>query len=336
MRAREEALERLAMKRRQGLGGMSDDAFSELRLAVGNDPESFVEDDEERAFLSLAQALTANEKARGGEDFLDDDAYEASRTRRLGKLTTACKEALETSELCLDAATILALQRDDAGERLELLLTLASAWEADHPSRGSSTPVSLACGSAGRQPKSEAWDDVFARPYLRLKAAIAREYLNTTRFVSAREACRELVELSPSDPLGARYTWALVCARLEDEAGFDELDIMFDRRGNAWSHIARALLMFKLDRMPAARRALRGYARLCDGGSYALLRPTFVEAYLPDRPAFGTGTFEEAALAVHEADPVVVDTPDFIAWCSAQDGFAAEAQRYAEDHDLDW
>ena len=371
MRARAEAIERIALKRKARLGKLSDEGYAELRLAVENNPDKFVEDEQERAFLMLADALDANAKAREGEDFLDDDAYEKSRTRRLGRLRDTCGIVLEVDRHCLDASTILALQGNDAGDILEELLSLDAtcggsadvalemgdlipcddgqgianegataeplATNEAYASSAITEPAERAADDeTALMPNTDDWTDVFEHPILRLHAVIAQEYLNTTRFGAARECCRRLVALTPSDPLGARFTWALACARLEDEQGFNDLDARFGRRGNAWSHIARTLLMFKLDRMSAARRALRGYASLCQGGAYALLRPTFVEAYLPDRPAFGQGTFEEACLAVHEADPVVVDTPDFIAWCTAQEGFAAEAQRYAEEHDLDW
>ena len=33
---------------------------------------------------------------------------------------------------------------------------------------------------------------------------------------------------------------------------------------------------------------------------------------------------------------VVMDTPDFLAWATAQDGFAAQAEKFARDNDLDW
>ena len=31
-----------------------------------------------------------------------------------------------------------------------------------------------------------------------------------------------------------------------------------------------------------------------------------------------------------------MDTPDFLAWATAQDGFAAQAEIFARDNDLDW
>ena len=75
------------------------------------------------------------------------------------------------------------------------------------------------------------------------------------------------------DPLGARHTSALALARLEDEAALDALEASFGRRGDSWTQLARLILFYKLGRMGAARRALKGLDTLCEGGVYALLRP---------------------------------------------------------------
>ena len=88
--------------------------------------------------------------------------------------------------------------------------------------------------------------------------------------------------------------------------------------------------------MAAARRALRGFDGLCAGGAYALLRPTFVDVYLPDRPEVAPCSFEECLMAVREAEPIVADTPELIAWCQDQDWFVASARSFAERRDLDW
>lgn len=323
MRARQELLERLACRRKAQLGAMSDEAFEELRIAVKDNPDAFVDTDEDRAFSIVASALATHDQARKGEEFLDDAAYEKARATRLDRLASSCDKALTLDPQCLDAAVLGILAR--ATEPNTALDELAD--------------LDLSLGELAGHNEGDpdgCWADVFLRPRLRLKATTARFCLETTRAAGARRQCDELVSLCPSDQLGARYTWALACARLEDEDGLNELDAKFGRVGNAWMHLARTLLMFKLDRMPAARRALRGYASLCPGGTYALLRPTFVEAYLPDRPEFKPGTFEEAVLAAHEADPVIVDVPDFIAWATAQDGISDQARDFAAKHDLDW
>ena len=96
------------------------------------------------------------------------------------------------------------------------------------------------------------------------------------------------------------------------------------------------LLLFKLGRIAAAKRALEGFARLCDGGAYALLRPILVDVYLPDRPETSTLSFEEATLAVHEADPIIVDVPDFIGWAQGLRTVYFAAEDFARKRDLDW
>ena len=326
MRYQEELIERLAQHRRAQLGNLSEHAYEELVLAVRRDPQAFLVDDSDRAYERLGKALAANELSQAEEEFLDDAAYEASRKRRLQKLREGCVAALAMSEECLDARTIQVMLEN---ENPDAALVALEALAHEEGLLGDADATAAPC-------PGNAWDDVFARPRLRLLSAIARARLDTARYKAAIATCEKLVELDSLDHLGARYTWAIALARLEDEKGLDALDAKFGRAGNAWIHLARTLLMFKLDRMPAARRALRGYASLCEGGAYALLRPTFIDGYLPDRPAFTAGSFEEAALAVHECDAVVMDTPDFIGWATAQDGFSAQAEKFARDHDLDW
>ncbi|HQE70248.1 MAG TPA: hypothetical protein PK071_03910, partial [Atopobiaceae bacterium] len=140
----------------------------------------------------------------------------------------------------------------------------------------------------------------------------------------------------PLDALGCRHSAALAHARLEDETGFEELDARFDHASSAWSLLARAILNFKLGRMGAARRALTGYSTLVEGGAYALLRPVLVGTYMPDRPACAPCSFAEALLAVHEADPIVVDVPDFALWAESQHRVRISAISYAQLHGLEW
>ena len=61
-----------------------------------------------------------------------------------------------------------------------------------------------------------------------------------------------------------------------------------------------------------------------------------IDTYLPDRPHAEAGGLEEATLAVHEADPIIADTPDFVAWAAEQPGFQGQAHAFADEHGLDW
>jgi len=322
MDARAELIERCARHREERLGGLSPEAYAELLAAVQENPASFVDSASDEAFAVVARALEKLRDTTRDDEFLSDDEYERVRSERLARLNAAAREALAIDPGCTDAQLIAALAADEAPTpTLERLLELERSADA----------VQLLSSASG-----DAWDDVFGRPRLRAKAAVARLCLGTTHVGMARDRCLELLDAAPTDVLGARYTLALAYARLEDEAGLDALDARFGRRGNAWMHLARVLLMFKLDRMPAARRALRGYIGLCAGGAYALARPTYVERYIPDRPSFTPGSFDEAVLANHEADSVVVDTPDFVGWALEQPGFADACGAWAERNGLEW
>lgn len=319
MNAWEELIRRCAHRRREKIGGLSDQAFDELVLAVRENVEGFVDHPSERALLVLARALDAYRASCRNDDLLDDNAYEAERARRLGALHRECALALSIDGESLDARLLEALSADqNPDDLLGALLGIEKSFSSDEP------------------PAGDAWDDVFYRPHLRLRAAVARTCLDTARYRMAESAALSVMDASPADPLGARHTHMLACARLEDESGFDAVCARFSRQESAWSHLARVLLLYKLDRMSAARRALRGYDELCQGGAYALLRPTYVEIYLPDRPEVGACGFEECMFAVREAEPIIADVPDFIGWCQGFDWFVASARRFAEKSDLDW
>lgn len=324
MDAHKELVARLALKRRRALGELSDGAFRELEAAVSSNPAGFVDDAEEEAFLELSRALDLYESAQHDDDLLDDRQYERARSKRLGELHERCQRVLAIDPACGDARLVHTLSADlNPDETLDRLLD-------------QSTREQESLGPVRVPATGDAWSDVFARPRLRLEDAIARTCLDSARYRMALRHSSELLRLAPLDVLGARYTCALAMARLEDEDGLEWLDQRFSRQGNAWLHLARVVLLYKLDRMPAARRALKGFGRLVEGGAYALLQPVFVDTYMPDRPAFEPGSFHEATLAVHEADPIIADTPDLAPWAAEQPAFVEEAQRFAEANGLDW
>lgn len=324
----DELIERCAWRRRQKIGPLSDQAYEELVRAVRENPVAFVDAAPERALLVLAQALDAYQAGRREDDVLDDDAFQAARVRRLTTLRDECDRARAIDAGCLDA---------------ELLVMLATDLDPD-PLTGGLIEIQREFGfgekgdsAAGPDaPAGDAWNDVFCHPYLRVRAAFARTCLEAARFKMAAEAALSVMDAAPSDPLGARHTAMLAYARLEDEAGLDAVDARLGRRESAWSHLARTLLLYKLNRLPAARRALHGYCQLCEGGAYALLRPTYVEIYLPDRPEAAACSFEESLLAVREAEPIIADVPDFIGWCQGFDWVTQDAQSFAEKNGLDW
>ncbi|MDO4537513.1 MAG: hypothetical protein Q4B54_05070 [Coriobacteriales bacterium] len=327
MRAQEELLMRLALKRRRKLDNLSDEAFGELELAVRENPQSFIDDPQEQAFFMVAQALARYDEACREEDLYDDEAYLQSRRKRFDVLKRACEQALEIDDACIDAAVLALLSTDEAlDDLLGDLLDLEARMLEEQ-------------GSVNVPASGDAWADVFLRPRLRLQMNIARTCLNTARYRMARDRCCDLLTKAPLDAMGARFTCSLAMARLEDEEGFLWLDSHESQRGshgNAWFHLSRAILMYKLSRTAAARRALTGFDRLCVGGAYLLLQPMYVDTYMPERPEFAPGTFQETVLAVHEADPVIADVPDFVNWAYWQPGISDSAHDYCDRNGLEW
>ncbi|OFK22146.1 hypothetical protein [Olsenella sp. HMSC062G07] len=316
MDAREEYVLRIAQRQRRGRG-LSDAAYAELLLAVRHDPERFAGAPQDESMALLGRALDRYAASIGADESRDDEEYLRARQVRLATLQEACAAILRQDPSCVDARLCALIARDlDPDDLL---------WQLKGLERDALPSLDAADGERGADP----WSDVLCRPALRVKAAICRTYLESARYDRARESALELLRLSPLDCLGARHTAALACARLEDESGFEALVARFGGRGDAWQGLARLILLFKLARPAAARRALAGYDRLCEGGVFALLRPVYVEPYMPDRPATAPYGFDETTLAVHEADAIIVDVPDLVSWVESVPGMTESAAAFA-------
>lgn len=324
MNLHEELIERLARRRSAKLGELSPAAYAELVLAVREQPESYLDDPTDKACFELEKAVNRVLKSREEDEWRDDESFMAERTRRMERLSRDCASVLEACPQSLEGRLLAILAADlEPDPQLDALLALEREVQAQE-------------GPLVTPESGDAWHDVFLRSRLRLLESIALTCLDSARYRMALRYGDAVISSSPEDPLGARHICALCLARLEDEAGFEALDARFGRRGDSWQQLGRVLLFYKLGRMTAARRALRGFASLCEGGPYALLRPVMVDTYLPDRPAAEPYSFSEVTLAVHEADPVICDVPDFCAWAASQEGFEQQARNYAERNGFGW
>ena len=324
MNLHEELMERLARRRSKKLGELSPAAYAELLLAVRENPQSYLDEPSDQAFSLLVQAAERVFASREDDEFRDDEQFMQERARRMERLRRDCEEALTADPQSVHARLFSILAADhEPDDQLDALLELDRALQAEF-------------GPLTAPESGDAWHDVFRHGRMRVQAAIARTCLDSARYRMANERGQQLMAVSPSDPLGARHTCTLCLARLEDEDGFEALDARFGRRGDSWQQLGRVLLFYKLGRMPAARRALSGFDQLCEGGGYALLRPIMVDTYLPDRPAAEPYSFAEATLAVHEADPIICDVPDFCAWAESQGAFGDHARLFAERNGFGW
>ena len=331
MNLTEELVQRCALKRRAAIGPMSNAAYEELLLAVQSDLKSYASETDELPMYHLAQAVKRYQDSRLNDDSYTDEEFVQARITRLQTFLHALKNIREKHGENTDLLRMDALVHASDPENL-LQALLAIQNQAEKEAKRTSNLEDL---KAVATIPHDTWADVFARPRLRLQAAIGRTYADTARFRLAATTCEQLLEESPSDAVGARFTLALVYARLEDEAALNRLDDRFNHHSNAWIELARAILLFKLSRISSARRALKSYQMNTEGGAFALLHPTFVDIYIPDRPEVKTGSFNEALLAIHEAEPVIVDVPDFVEWAGNIPEFAAASDAYAEANGFD-
>ena len=331
MNLTEELVQRCALKRRATIGPMSDAAYEELLLAVQSDLKSYASETDELPMYHLAQAVKRYQDSQLNDDSYTDEEFVQARITRLQTFLHALKNIREkygenTDLLRMDAL----IHASDPESLLQALLAIQNQAEKE-----AKRTSNLEDSKTSATIPHDTWADVFTRPRLRLQAAIGRAYADTARFRLAATTCEQLLEESPSDAVGARFTLALTYARLEDEAALNRLDDRFNHHSNAWIELARAILLFKLSRISSARRALKSYQMNTEGGAFALLHPTFVDIYIPDRPEVKTGSFNEALLAIHEAEPVIVDVPDFVEWAGNIPEFAAASDAYAAANGFD-
>lgn len=331
MNLTEELVQRCALKRRASIGSMSDAAYEELLLAVQSDLKSYASETDELPMYHLAQAVKRYQDSQLNDDSYTDEEFVQARITRLQTFLHALKNIREkygenTDLLRMDAL----IHASDPESLLQALLAIQNQAEKE-----AKRTSNLEDSKTSATIPHDMWADVFTRPRLRLQAAIGRAYADTARFKLAATTCEQLLEDSPSDAVGARFTLALTYARLEDEVALNRLDDRFNHHSNAWIELARAILLFKLSRISSARRALKSYQMNTEGGAFALLHPTFVDIYIPDRPEIKTGSFNEALLAIHEAEPVIVDVPDFIEWAGNIPEFAAASDAYAAANGFD-
>ena len=326
-----EQVDRLVAKCAQEKNIVSEAARYELKLAVEASPEDFIADEEEKAFAQYANAIGKYQTEITKE--IDSDAdFFSSRMDLLNflhnQMTNIIENpALSNTSINLESQRILAqISNNHPAAILNDLLDLKKEFD----------PIFRPKLEQAKQEQNDAWSFAEVRPLLRLYAQIAQVATNCACFKLSQKACEDLLFFSPTDLLDARFTLAYVLARLEDEEGLRKLDESCGYQSNAWIRLAFTLLFFKLNRMSAAKRALKGFINLGEGAAYALLRPSFVDLYIPCRVNFTPDTFAENVIAVHEAEAIIADVPEFISWAESVPGVIQSAHDYAFKAGLDW
>ncbi len=279
---------------------------------------------------------------------LPDDEFEQRRSRLFAEMRLAMAKIAQADRLCVDAQLLSILLADASvddclGDLLKLEARvrehLARAvpgvdldaprfWSAEALAAEGATAASLTAS----EPTLIGW--------LHTLEAIAQLCLASARYRAGMEYARTVLR-AEGYPSRAEGTVFLCLARLEDEEGFFAFARSLESRAvtpeeasllvedSPWYLLGRTLLLYKIGRRKPARRALRDFCTRCDGGAFFLLNPTYLNPYLPVRPAVRE-PWQLAHQAVWEADGIIADVPDFVPWAEAVDGVEAASEAFAD------
>lgn len=308
-------------------------------------PEKYATWPHAQALLSY---LTAHEHLMAAlerMDDLSDEEFERRRAQLFGETRLALERIAEGDRLCIDARLVAIMLADvPVDSALADLLKLEDEvrsyltggvagfdleapgyWAADP--RGADGPDAAARTAA--EPELIGW--------LHTLEALASLCLASARYRAALSYAR-MVRAAAGYPNHAEGTILLALARLEDEEGFfsfvHELEASgptadgLELEDSPWYLLGRTILLYKLGKRKAAGRAIRDFCARCDGGAFFLLNPTYLDPYLPVRPA-PRNTWDLTHQAVWEADGIIADTPDFAAWAEGVDGVFESSEAFA-------
>lgn len=277
----------------------------------------------------------------------------------IGKHDPACIDArlvdIQLADASFDARLndLMRLERDAQ----QLLRDRCPGFDAEAPAYWSADALEDGVSAAERtvsEPLMIGW--------LHTLEAISQECMASARYRVAASYAQRVLRAQGYQTL-AEGTLLLVYARLEDEERFFGVGVGVGAGGagdgagsgdeaagvgagkgegagagvdaghmqleeSPWFLLGRTILLYKLNRMRSARRALRDFAGRCDGGAFFLLNPTYQAPYLPVRP-LPVDPWDRTHQAVWEADAIIADTPDFATWAANVDGIDDISEDFA-------
>lgn len=330
-------------------------------------PEKYAQTDHAQALLAYTRAHEQLMVALASFDDLSDEEFERRRAQLFGEARGTFGRIAHEDQLCVDARLMTILLTDvpiDAalGDLLKLeneirahLTSGVAGFDLEAPHYWRADELSARDLSAAertvREPEVVGW--------LHVLEALANLCLASARYRPAISYAR-MVRAAVGYPNHAEGTVFLALARLEDEEGFfsfaHELEseshtedgtgsdavaaagaeISADLPGGAplavddspWYLLGRTLLLYKLGKRKPAQRSLRDFAARCEGGAFFLLNPTYLDPYLPVRPA-PREAWDLTHQAVWEADGIIADTPDFVGWAEGVNGIFDSSEGFA-------
>lgn len=315
-----------------------------VRGEIAAHPERFATDGHARALLAYGRAheRLASELARM-ED-LPDEEFEQRRTALFDEVRAELHRIAEADRLCVDARLTEIMLADAPLDALVNDLLALERQVSDHlavgvPGFTATAPHYWDEAALAREGETAA-ERTAAAPevigWLHVLEALAELCLASARYQAAAAFARRVMR-ADGYPTNARGTLLLALARLELEDDFFEIasESEEDARNpwgavedSPWYLLGRTILLYKADRGRAAARALKEFARHCDGGAFFLLNPTYLTPYLPVRPLVAQA-WKRSHQAVWEADGILADCPDFGTWAASVPGVEDISEEFA-------
>lgn len=325
--------------------GLTPAARELVREQIAKDPERYLFDDHDRALYRYGKV---RERLLSGlaalDDVSSDEAFEQGRAQLVGETRVALARIAENDRLCIDAALLNILLADVSPDNslgdLMWLEKHARAYLAgsvegfDEAAPRFWTAEALAREGAGAAELTRSEPVLIG--WLHTLEAISQVCFATGRHRAAIAHARTVMR-ADGYPHHAEGTIFLALARLEDEDGFFSFARSYEKRhddrvaaeDSPWYLLSRTLLLYKLGKDKAARRALRDFAARCEGGAFFLFNPGFAAPYLPVRPE-PRESWSLAQQAAGEADIVIADTPDFRPWAESFPDVVALSDDFAD------
>ena len=316
-------------------------------------PERYATTEHARALIAYAEVHRHLHQTLKSMEELPDEEFERKRSQLFAETRLAAHKIAETDRLCIDPQLLSILLAEVSLDACLHDLLVLEGHTRDFLEGGTSgfdaeaehlfTPAAL---SDGRDAAELTATNPVVVGWLHTIEAISQLSLASARYRAAMQYAR-IVMRAEGYPNRAEGTVLLALARLEDEEGFFAFAREVDQRereahaqpawmiphepvdDSPWYLLARTLLLYKLGRRRAARRALRDFANRCDGGAFFLLNPTYLTPYLPARPTPQT-SWSTAHQAVWEADGIIADTPDFVVWAESVEGVVYASEAFAD------
>lgn len=293
-----EDYQRLGLRFAQSLNSLDSTsatrAFASFGRRFAQDRDSLPQTDGDRAFHLVAMATKAI-------DYELPFATEERGAQIIEDGHRILDEAIALDSHCYDAIRMKAAASNPS---FDTFLSFLNEREAEVRAYCEDVRASIPDNEPAERTNLLA--DLAMRPYARWLASQAEQALICGRNKESLRHAHKLLELDPHDHADVRFTAAYAYAKLEDEAGLDELVRSGRTAGrlrpadDAWTTLAYLSIHFKKHDLAAALNALDNLLALYPHAAETLIR----QNELPD------GVFSRLAAMPYSEDEIILATSE--------------------------